>query len=203
MPALQQTRRRRSPAPPPLRARGDHTYRRPRTSAAGVGRSPSAAGRGGSAFRRRTGTRRKRSASAQLPPLPGTRRLGAGPEGGDSGGGAQRQALSVGRGPWRWLGGGRSGRGRDVGGWGGALTEGRCLSPPEPGSRRVGGALVAGLVWPLRPGHRKTLETEREEVWRCGRGLCSQGGALEIPQDRWWVESLRAGPWGRRLVQTA
>lgn len=54
-----------------------------------------------------------------------------------------------------------------------------------------------------RPGHRKTLEMEREEVWRCGRGLCSQGGALEIPQDRWWVESLRAGPWGRRLVQTA
>lgn len=63
------------------------------------------------------------------------------------------------------------------------MTEGRCQSPPEPGSRRVGGALVAGLVWPLRSG---AAPWSPKDTWKPRERRFGGVGGASV---------LRAGLW--------
>lgn len=143
------------------RARENGTYRRPRAWAAGVRRSPAAAGDTGSARSGWEGGRGGGSSTSTLPPpLPGNQAAG---------GGAGRRGLRRG--------------GALGGGWkkavvGGVMTLARgrraeprrcgTALPSGRGSRRVGGALVetgCGLcgMRPLPWSHR--AETEGGDLW--------------------------------------
>lgn len=85
----------------------------------------------------------------------------------------------MGRGPWRWLGGAVT---LSVN-RGGALTLWPRLSPRGRDSRRVGGALVAGLV-PLRSGH--IGQRPKEETWRRrGRRFGRVGGPSVLKEGLW------------------